>query len=448
MNTDFRIMDPRSRSEQRLSGAAGQQERLAFLNDASMRIGSTLDLAQTCREIMDVAVPRFSDTSAILVHERLFAEGEFPIRSDEGGVLVRLVAHAVAVDNPWDWNTAFPLGERAVFPLCLTQAQTVSAAKAVLVPQLDLPIAEASALALGRQIIAKLLLGCSWIITPLLARGNLLGYFVLLRLAGSEPFQETDVPLAEGLAARSAICIDNARLYSQERSTTLMLQSSLLPAWPQKTPGLEIAHRYLPVGELGGVGGDWFDVIPLSMDRTALVVGDVMGHGIQAAATMGQLRTATLTLASLDLSPGELLLHLNRVAQQLSPDHLATCVYATYDQVTRTFTIASAGHVPPVLIHPSGTVDKVTVAPNMPLGIANESFDTCEISMPAGGVLALYTDGLVESREQNIDEGIAALCSLLTGLPNGIQHISDTIINAQRPVHREDDIALLLAKAL
>ncbi|MEV4473644.1 GAF domain-containing SpoIIE family protein phosphatase [Nonomuraea salmonea] len=447
MTSGFLIKDPRTRAGLRLDAAAGSQERLAFLNDASTRIGSTLDLAQTCREVLDVAVPRCADTGGIMVQERLITEGEFPVRPTDGSALVRRVATAVAVDNPWDWDTAFPVDEVAVYPPFLPQGQAMATARTVLVPRLDESVADEIAKAFGRDVIARSLAGCSFLVAPLLARGNVLGFFVLVRQPCSEPFQDGDVALVEELAARTAICIDNARLYARERRTALTLQSSLLPTGLNAPPGLEVAYRYLPAGDLAGVGGDWFDVIPLAADRTALVVGDVMGHGVRAAATMGQLRTATQTLASLDLDPAELLYRLNRVAQQLDLDQIATCAYARHDRTTGTVEIASAGHLPPMLVQPDGTADILAVTPGPPLGVGTDTFDLATFALPPGGLLALYTDGLVEGREWNIDEGLAKLRGLLTGPPLGIDRICDMIVRAQRPSTDRDDIALLLAKA-
>ncbi|MGW0803979.1 PP2C family protein-serine/threonine phosphatase [Nonomuraea sp. NPDC002799] len=447
-NPGFLIKDPRSRARLRLSGDATAQERLAFLNDASTRIGSTLDLAQTCRELLDVAVPRCADTGGIMVQERLITEGAFPVRPTDGSALVRRVATAVAVDNPWDWDTAFPVGEVAVYPPFLPQGQAMATARTVLVPRLGQSVGDDNAKAFGRDVIARLLPGCSFLVAPLLARGNVLGFFVLVRQAASETFQDSDVALIEELAARTAICIDNARLYARERRTALMLQSSLLPTRLQPPPGLEIAHRYLPASDLAGVGGDWYDVIPLCEERTALVVGDVMGHGVRAAATMGQLRTATQTLASLDLDPAELLFRLDRVARQLDSDQIATCLYARYDRAAGTVAIASAGHLPPVLVQPDGVAAILPVEPGPPLGVGGERFELCETKLPAGGMLALYTDGLVEGREWNIDEGLDKICSLLTGPPEGIERICDMLVRAQCPASERDDIALLLAKAL
>ncbi|MFC6082772.1 PP2C family protein-serine/threonine phosphatase [Sphaerisporangium aureirubrum] len=448
MTPDFVIKDPRSRVELRLRGDASSQERLAFLNDASTRIGSTLDLTQTCREVVDVAVPRIADASGIMVQERLITEGEFPGHPTDSAALVRRPATAVAVDNPWDWATAFPAGEVTVYPPYLPQAQAMATAKTVRIPYIDQTIADDNARAFGRPIIARLLLGGSFLITPLIARGNVLGYLVLVRQPCSEPFQEPDAALAEELAARTSICIDNARLYHRERRTALALQSSLLPARLHHPPGLEIAHRYLPAGDLAGVGGDWYDVIPLPGDRCALVVGDVMGHGISAAATMGQLRTATQTLAILDLDPGELLFHLDNVARRLNPDQIATCAYVTYDPATGAVAMASAGHVPPLLVPPGGEATPLPVVPGPPLGVGGERLETCTATLPPGGMLALYTDGLVETRDRTVDEGIATLCSLLSGPPRALERVCDTIAEVRRQADERDDMALLLARAV
>ncbi|MEO3810936.1 SpoIIE family protein phosphatase [Sphaerisporangium sp. B11E5] len=442
------IKDPRSRVELRVRGDASVQERLAFLNDASTRIGSTLDLAQTCREVVDVAVPRIADASGIMVQERLITQAEFPGHPTDSGALVRRLATAVAVADPWAWDTAFPAGEVTVYPPYLPQAQAMATAKTVIVPRLDRTIVEDNARAFERPIISRLLLDCSFLVTPLIARGIVLGYVVLVREPSSDPFQETDAALAEELAARTAICIDNARLYHRERRTALTLQSSLLPTRLHRPPGLEIAHRYLPAGNLEGVGGDWFDVIPLPRDRTALVVGDVMGHGIGAAATMGQLRTATQTLATLDLDPAELLFQLDRVARRLHPDHIATCAYATYDPASGAVAVASAGHVPPVLVPAGGAPVPLPVVPGPPLGVGGERVQLCTATMPPGAMLALYTDGLVETRDRGIDVGIAVLCSLLGGPPRDLERVCDTITEVCRQVDERDDMALLLARAV
>lgn len=297
-----------------------------------------------------------------------------------------------------------------------------------------------------RDSVSKVLEDSSFLVVPLKARGRVLGFVIFTRRPTSQPFDEQDVNLAEELAARTGVCLDNSRLYNRERRTALTLQSSLLPVDLSQPLGLTIASRYLPASDLVGVGGDWYDVIPLPGCRVALVVGDVMGHGVRAAATMGQLRTAARTLASLDLSPADVLFRLNLMSQDLDASQIATCVYATYDPVTRRCAIACAGHVPPILVRPGGETELLELPPGLPLGIGNEPAEMREFTLPDGTVLAFYTDGLVESRDRDIDEGISALRGLLSGHDQDLEEVCDLTIGAQRPGHERDDIALLLAR--
>ncbi len=445
-NSVIKTPAPGDRLEWRQASAASAQERLAYLNEASRRIGTTLDLGETSRELMDVAVPRFADTSAIMVQDRLVIDGEFPSRPVDGTALVRRVAIGVAEVDPTEWVDAFPINEVTVYSAQLPQAQCMSTGHPIMYPELDEHTAELIGASLDRDVVAKLLVGGSFIAVPLKARGRVLGCAIFSRNPGGSPFEEEDVAVAEELAARTAVCIDNARLYARERRTALTLQSSLLPADLHQPLGMEIASRYLPASDLMGVGGDWFDVIPLPGCRAALVVGDVMGHGTRAAATMGQLRTAARTLASLDLPPDEVLFRLNRMSQDLDPTQIATAVYATYDPVTRTCALARAGHVPPVLIHPDGRTEIIELPSGLPLGIGNDPLETVEMVLPSGGILAFYTDGLVESRDRDIDLGIMALRRLLSAPDQDLEEMCDVTINSQRPGHERDDIALLLAR--
>ena len=218
--------------------------------------------------------------------------------------------------------------------------------------------------------------------------------------------------LAAGLAAQAAVCIDNARLYDRERRTALALQRSLLPGHPAVPAGLEVAHRYLPVGA-NIVGGDWHDIIELSGGRAALIVGDAMGHGPEAAAVMIQLRTAAHTLADLELPPEQILGRLDKMAAGLAGAPFATCVYTVIDPAASACVIAQAGHLPPVLALADGTTRVLDLPPGLPLGLQLGSFHATEINLPPGATLALYTDGLVESRTRPFDNGVAALCEAL-----------------------------------
>ncbi|MET9069701.1 SpoIIE family protein phosphatase [Streptosporangium sandarakinum] len=445
MNRRFVTKDPAT-AIPRMSSPASMNEQLSLLNAASKRIGSTLDMFETGRELMNVAVPRFADAAGILVQDRLVAEGESPQRATDGSVPVRRIAVGVASSSPGEYAEAFPVDEVVVYDAWTPYARCMATGNPILYPRLGRRTSEEIGRFAKRDTVARVLEDSSFLVVPLKARGQVLGFVVFTRRPDSEPFEEQDINLAEELAARTAVCLDNARLYNRERRTALTLQSSLLPVDLQQPLGLTIASRYLPASDLVGVGGDWYDVIQLPGCRVALVVGDVMGHGIRAAATMGQLRTAARTLASLDLTPAEVLFRLNRMSQDLDGTQIATCVYATYDPVTRTCAIASAGHVPPILVRPGGGAEPLELPPGPPLGIGNEPTEMRELVLPHDAVLAFYTDGLVESRDRDIDEGIGMVCDLLADQNQDLEAVCDLTIEAQRPGHERDDIALLLAR--
>lgn len=430
----------------RLSSPVPVHEQLAFLNEASRRIGTTLDIAETARELVDLAVPRFADWAAVTIRDRVLIDGELPYPPADGSAVVRRLAGAVAGPRSDDYVVAWPLDEVTAYPPWSPFARCMASGKPIMFTEVDPDLAAELSRARGRDDVRRLLEGVSLLMVPLQARGRVLGIVSFHRFPGSTPFDEEDVTLGEELAARAALCIDNARLYSRERGTALALQSSLLPADLHDPLGLQIASRYLPASDLTGVGGDWYDVIPLPGHRVALVVGDVMGHGIRAAATMGQLRTAVRTLASLDLTPAEVLFRLSRMSQDLDATQIATCIYATYDPVTRTCTLARAGHVPPILLLPDGTTEVIDLPPGLPLGIGGEPFEMREITLPHDSVLALYTDGLVESRDRDIDSGIEKLRRLLSVRLRDLEDICDATIGAQRPGDERDDIALMLAR--
>ncbi|WP_326824540.1 SpoIIE family protein phosphatase [Streptosporangium sp. NBC_01639] len=445
MNRQFVTKDPAAAAP-RMSSPATMHEQLSLLNAASKRIGSTLDMFETGRELMDVAVPRFADAAGILVQDRLMTDGEFPQRSTDGTALVRRIAVGVSDPEPGEYARAFPVDEVAVYEAWTPYARCMATGNPILYPRLGRRTAEEIGRFWKRDSVSRVLEDSSFLVVPLKARGQVLGFVIFTRRPDTEPFEEQDIALAEELAARTAVCLDNARLYNRERRTALTLQSSLLPADLYHPLGLTIASRYLPASDLVGVGGDWYDVIPLPGCRVALVVGDVMGHGIRAAATMGQLRTAARTLASLDLSPAEVLFRLNRMSQDLDATQIATCVYATYDPVTRSCAIASAGHMPPILVRPGERPERLELPPGLPLGIGNETVEMHELVLPHDALLAFYTDGLVESRERDIDEGIGMVCDLLADRNQDLEEVCDRTIDAQRPGHERDDIALLLAR--
>ncbi|MET7856758.1 SpoIIE family protein phosphatase [Streptomyces sp. NPDC005318] len=294
----------------------------------------------------------------------------------------------------------------------------------------------------------------AWAFLPLIVSGRLVGCCVISfteprHLGGEER------GLLITLSGLMAQAIERARLFDAEHTRAQELQRGLLPDILPALPAVASAARYLPANEGVEVGGDWYDVIPLSGARVALVIGDVMGHGLAQAATMGRLRTAVHTLADLDFPPDELLNRLNDVVNDLGDDFYATCLYAVYDPVTCTCTFGSAGHPPPAVVYPDGTTEFLTRPPDPPLGAALPPFETTEAVLPEGSLLVLYTDGLVESATQDIDRGMVHLAKALAAagpVPDedeaaSLERLCDDVLAELLPGQQlTDDAALLVAR--
>ncbi|MGV9691806.1 SpoIIE family protein phosphatase [Streptomyces sp. NPDC003444] len=449
--------------------AASARRNLALLNQAGARIGNSLDLEATARELLDVAVPGFCDLASVDLYQGLLTGDEAPpgrwgsshdVGYGAGSAELRRVAFASAVsDTPRraDGGHASDPGRPDAAPIEVGAVHRY-------------PFNSPCAGALRTGRIRTVSgddgdLARSTLIVPMTAHDTVVGLVQFSRAKGSEPFGERDRALAAELAARAAVCIDNARLYRREHERALILQRSLLPPGDPEAAGLDIACRYLPGADATEVGGDWFDVIELPGHRTALVIGDVMGRGLRAAVAMGELRTAVRTLAQLDLEPAEVLSHLDEIARglgapigtqqsrahknrgpELSEVYLATCVYAVYDPVTRRCTFANAGHLPPVLVEPGEAARLLDVPPGMPLGVGGEPFEEVEVEIPEGALLALYTDGLVESRDHPLDEGLSAFRRALTDPSRPLEDVCDRVLSSLNTGHGEDDIALLMAR--
>ncbi|MGC9535698.1 SpoIIE family protein phosphatase [Streptomyces sp. UG1] len=435
--------------------AAAARRNLALLNEAGARIGNSLDLETTARELLDVVVPGFCDLATVDLYQGLLAGDETPPGLADGSAELRRVAFASAVSDAPFIGSGPPVAVGAVhhYPFNSPGADALRTARPQHVPGEEGGLVQ------------------STLAVPMVAHDTVVGLAQFARTKGSEPFGERDRDLAVELAARAAVCIDNARLYRREHERALILQRSLLPPGDPVASGLDIACRYLPGNASSDrpseVGGDWFDVIELPGHRTALVVGDVMGRGLRAAVAMGELRSAVRTLALLDLEPAEVLSALDEIARglgapggvqqatraarrpreaDLSEVYLATCVYAVYDSVTRRCTFANAGHLPPVLVEPGESALMLDVPPGMPLGVGGEPFEEVEVELPEGALLALYTDGLVESRDHPLDEGLQAFVGTLTDPTRPLEDVCDHVLHTLDSHHGEDDIALLMAR--
>ncbi|MEV6209697.1 SpoIIE family protein phosphatase [Kitasatospora sp. NPDC051914] len=427
--------------------AARAQERLALLAEATARIGTTLDLQRTAEELIEAVIPRFADFATVdLLEPVLRGEEPAPIQPDKP-ILVRAVAVGEAYEAGLT-RAADAVGATTEYDAQRVYTQCLRSGRPLLRSHVDEDVLRGlvpSSDRVGPSVAAGV---HSYLMVPVLARGMVLGGAEFVRTRNPESFTAADVALAEELVARAALAIDNARLYRRERETALTLQRSLLPQEIHRTLGLEIAHRYLPSSLVSEVGGDWFDVVPLSCGRVALVVGDVMGHGIRAAATMGQLRTVARTLATLDLPPEQVLTRLDETANAIGEGQFATCICLVYDPVDRTCTVASAGHLPPVRVAPDGSSSAVELPPGVPLGIGGVSFESVEFTLPVGATIALYTDGLIERRGQDLDEGITLLARTLSGRPRTLEESADAVLSALVAEGTDDDIAMILARAL
>nr|WP_234378765.1 SpoIIE family protein phosphatase [Streptomyces sp. FXJ1.172]WEO94251.1 SpoIIE family protein phosphatase [Streptomyces sp. FXJ1.172] len=298
----------------------------------------------------------------------------------------------------------------------------------------------------------------AWAFLPLAVSGREIGATVI-SFSRPRVLDDDERTLLTALSGLIAQALERAGLYDEATTRARTLQQSLLPQALPELPQVTTAARYQPAKQGADVGGDWYDVIPLSAARVALVIGDVMGHGMAEAATMGGLRTAVRTLSELELPPDEILGHLNDIVGELGTDAFATCLYGVYDPVTRLLSYASAGQPPPAIAHPDGTVTFLSMAPDPPLGVAAPPFETLETLLPADSLLALYSDGLVESKDRDVTTGMSHLAELLsqsvTAVPasprdtSGLDALCAALTSALLPAHGalSDDAALLLARA-
>ncbi|MDX6311485.1 MAG: hypothetical protein QOF44_949 [Streptomyces sp.] len=426
---------------------AAVRERLEFLNEVSGRIGSSLDLARTIQEVSAAVVPRFTDVAGTYLREQVLAGEGFP----DGPPDVTTMWYRVALehnDEPGRWDDVVPVGESMPFPEHTPFFQCMTSGQPVLVPRITEPMGDAIASQFEKRDIRPLITGRSMLVVPLKARNVVLGFMILLRHGERPVFNDMDRVTGAELAARAGLVLDNARMYTYQENVADTLQDSMLPQITPRMPGCDVATRYLPGTRLGRVGGDWFDTIKLPGSRLALVVGDVMGHGLNSAAMMGQLRTAVQTMAAMDMPPAQLLRNLDDLAQRLGEHYLATCLYAVYDPVESELLIANAGHIPPVLVRAAdGRSELLEVPTGAPIGIGGVPFETVKVPVAPGDRLVLCTDGLVEVRGQDIGQGLAALCESAAHPAASMDDACDTIIRAlNRPGGRKDDVALLMAR--
>ncbi len=415
------------------------RQRFALLAEAATRIGTTLDLRRTAEEVVGVLVPRLADSADVQLLEAV-------LQPDETTASTRGVVRRVAAEFRYP---ALPGDDLAVgltyqIPLGSVYEQVIAEGRPMNLYLTDIPALFSGPDSERLRTYLREQVGCARLV-PLVARGTVLGAVVVTRTRRRMPFDTQDHVVIDELAARAALNIDNARLYTAQREAALTLQRSLTTGALPEATGLELAGRYLPASD-HEVGGDWFDVIPLPGGRTGLVIGDVMGHGIHAAAVMGQLRTAVRTLARQDLPPAELVAALDAAVADLGEDEMATCVYAVHDPAAGGCVVARAGHPPPAVVDTEGRVRYLDGSPGTPLGAGLRDFRSERIVLPPGCLLVLYTDGLVEARGRDPDEGLQRLALALRDLDRPLDDICDGVLDRMLPAAAQDDVAVLLAR--
>ncbi|MXM66412.1 SpoIIE family protein phosphatase [Streptomyces sp. HUCO-GS316] len=431
---------------QAVSGRAEvARERLKLLYDAGLNIGTTLDVARTADELAKVAVPRFADFVTVDLADGV-VHGEEPAATATD--MRRIAVYGFREDHP-----LYEKGRLIDFLPSTPQARGYGTGRAELVTDLSSATGwQAQDPERTREIVDYGI--HSLISAPIQAGGVVLGMANFWRSKRHDPFDEEELSLAEELVARAAVSIDNARRYTREHAMAVTLQRSLLPRALPEQSALDVGYRYIPAHS--GVSGDWFDVIPLSGNRVALAVGDVVGHGLHAAATMGRLRTAVHNFSTLDLPPDELLSHLDDLVGRIDQAEAcpeaaevvgATCLYAIYDPVTRRCAMARAGHLAPALVHPDGSVTFPDLPAGPPLGLGGMPFRTAELELAEGTQLVLYTNGLIEDRTRDLDVGMELLRRSLAGRPDRAPEQScQAVLDELVPGRPKDDVALLVAR--
>ncbi|WP_329135074.1 SpoIIE family protein phosphatase [Streptomyces sp. NBC_01476] len=450
------------------------RQHLLTLSEAGHRIGTTLDVRRTAQELAEVAVPLLADYVTVDLAEWV-PLGEEPVprlaSSDAGTPVFRRAGmasiHGGLPGSLWE------LGEAVFVPPSSPFTDAVLLGRSHYEPVLDTTPGTWLDRDPARSRAVRTAGMHSLIIVPLKARGTILGETSFIRTQNQTPFSRDDLLLVEELVGRASLSLDNARRYTRERAASLALQRHLLPQRLSGGDAVDVAFRYLPADTHEGVGGDWFDVFPLPGRRVGLVIGDVVGHGINAAARMGQFRTVVRTLADLDLPPDVLLSRLDRlVARLIDQDGAAagfnapvmggTCVYAVYDPAGGMCTMACAGHPPPALIHPDGSVTFPKLPPGTPLGMGMDTHESRTLELAEGTVIALYTDGLIETRGADLDAGLRRLGATLERTPTAsLEELCTRVVAAMTPDERhraapgesptapratDDDIALLVAR--
>ncbi|WP_436774838.1 PP2C family protein-serine/threonine phosphatase, partial [Yinghuangia sp. YIM S09857] len=439
------------------------RSRLALVNEAELRMGFSQDVVGCAEQLPLVAVPSFADAAAVGLFETPIPLNVLPEHGFDPppGTMLRTVAATLRPGlptlRPKDYGRLFPVPPEVRAALRRQRAELSGTGSEGDLGEPALGDTDIGPVTPDAPPLRTYLVEAgmhSRIVAPLIARGRALGAAMFARVAGSPAFEPDDVQTAEELGLRAAASVDNAQAHARQRHAVRTLQRHLLPRDLPAVSGLSLAHAYQPARSDRLAGGDWYDVVPLADDRVALVVGDVTGHGLQAAALMGQLRVAVRAVARLDIPPAALLAHVDSLMDDFAVDgELASCVYAVLDRTHRTLTWARAGHPPPLLLAPGHPGRILDGPPNALLGIGGIVFEETSYEMPDDGVVVLYSDGLVERRGYDIDTGIRDLVRTLDAAAAEADAADGVTAKGLRdaalrvlPSDPEDDVAVLVAR--
>ena len=415
------------------TGRVVAERRMALLRDLATSVGQAAGVQQACERAVAVLADHPADTPLAAVY----------LLEDHVGAGVPLTARLASCGGVQSGDAVFPA------EVDLTEA-TYS----------TWPLRAAAATPGAVTVVCGLELDPAWLLPPAAARPPATGAVVALTRPGSRqplgllalglspsrPYDQVQADFLQLLAGQLSAALATAALHEQQRDVAVALQRSLLPDTSRGSSTLETAARYLPSTAGTAVGGDWYDVVPLGAGRTALIIGDVMGHGIPAATVMGQLRAAVRAYAQLDLPPEQVLELLDQLVEHISEaqdiGQIVTCIYAVHDPGDATLTLASAGHPPPLLAQ--GEDWQVWEGPvGPPLGTAAGGYAASSRPLPTGARLLLYTDGLVEQRDRDLDEGIDLLRHTVGGPGHDdLERLADAALSV-RGTDRRDDVALL-----
>ncbi|WP_346771573.1 GAF domain-containing SpoIIE family protein phosphatase [Actinacidiphila oryziradicis] len=447
----------RSRAEAGpLLGTAALRRRLTA-SAAGDAIGSVLDLRTTGDHVVHTLTPGFCRAASVYVLERWLVGESAGMPVDPPRIEARRLALRMGPGAREEHSDVLPIGEVLVFPRDTPYVRALATGQPQILAAVDAHTADRLASSgPGDARIDALLRTTSFLVAPLRLRGSAVGFIACTRGEGEPAFSVADVAAVESLATRAVVALDNARLYERERRTALAIRASLLPTGAASgVEGCRVAHAYRPAGDGDLVGGDWFDVLRRSNDRVGLIVGDAMGHGPEAAVAMIQLRTAARTLAGLDVDPQGLMRGLDALAADTPGASFATCVYAEWDLRRGVCTLISAGHPPPLIRVNGGPAQTVALSAGLPLGLGDWTGEPVDIPVRESTLLLLYSDGLVESRDADIDVGIARLARALDEVKDiddaedaddGLSGVCGRIMDSPLTAGTADDLTLLLAR--